>query len=254
MSKARNRLTDQLLAIAALMVVWWFISFVVSNPLLPTPVDVLSSINTELNENRLISNVLATLQRVTVSFIFAMLLGGTLGILMGAVPRINRFLDPFLIILLNIPALVIIILLYIWFGLVEVAAVAAVIINKLPNVAVTIREGGRLFDSKLNEMANLYKFSFSQKIAHLWWPQIFPYFMVATRGGLALIWKIVLVVELLGRSDGVGFQLHLAFQMFDVSTILAYSLVFISIVQVIEWCILQPLDHKAQRWQRVQRV
>jgi NitT/TauT family transport system permease protein len=74
--------------------------------------------------------------------------------------------------------------------------------------------------------------------------------MIATRSGLALIWKIVLVVELLGRSDGVGFQLHLAFQLFDVATILAYSFAFILVVQLIEWFILQPLDRNASRWQK----
>lgn len=96
----------------------------------------------------------------------------------------------------------------------------------------------------------MYGFSFQQKLWHLWWPQLFPYIMIATRSGLALIWKIVLVVELLGRSDGVGFQLHLAFQSFDVATILAYSLAFISVVQLIEWFILQPLDRRASRWQK----
>jgi NitT/TauT family transport system permease protein len=128
--------------------------------------------------------------------------------------------------------------------------VAAVIINKMPNVAVTLREGARMFDPELDEMATAYKFSFRQKLKDLWWPQLFPYLMVATRGGLALIWKIVLVVELLGRSDGVGFQLHLAFQLFDVATILAYSFSFIMVVQMIEWCCLQPLERSAHRWQR----
>ena len=32
--------------------------------------------------------------------------------------------------------------------------------------------------------------------------------MAAARGGISLIWKIVLVVELLGRSDGIGFKLN----------------------------------------------
>ncbi len=169
---------------------------------------------------------------------------------MGRFRTVNRILDPLLIMLLNIPALVVIILLYIWFGLVEVAAVAAVIINKMPNVAVTLREGARMFDPDLEEMAQAYKFSFKQKLFDLWWPQLFPYMMVATRGGLALIWKIVLVVELLGRSDGVGFQLHLAFQLFDVATILAYSFAFILVVQMIEWFILQPLERYATRWQK----
>jgi NitT/TauT family transport system permease protein len=74
--------------------------------------------------------------------------------------------------------------------------------------------------------------------------------MAAARSGLALIWKIVLVVELLGRSNGVGFQLGLFFQLFDVAGILAYALAFIIVVQVIEWAILQPIERGLSQWRR----
>ena len=97
-------------------------------------------------------------------------------------------------------------------------------------------------------MAQVYGFNCWQRVVNVWLPQLFPYLMAATRGGLALIWKIVLVVELLGRSDGVGFQLHMAFQVFDVASILAYSLAFIAVVQLIELALLQPLERRASSW------
>jgi NitT/TauT family transport system permease protein len=65
---------------------------------------------------------------------------------------------------------------------------------------------------------------------------------------LALVWKIVLVVELLGRSNGVGFQLHLFFQLFDVPSILAYTIAFIFVVQVIEFSVFVPWERRANRW------
>lgn len=243
-------LRDQFIALFVLIAIWYVAALVANNVLLPSPQQVGEAIWVEWQQDRLLPNLLITLQRVAISFVCAMFLGGLMGIFMGRFKTVNRVLDPLLIMLLNVPALVIIILLYIWFGLVEVAAVAAVIINKMPNVAVTLREGARMFDPELDEMAKAYKFTFKQKLVDLWWPQLFPYMMVATRGGLALIWKIVLVVELLGRSDGVGFQLHLAFQLFDVATILAYSFAFIMVVQLIEWCGLQPLERYSTRWQR----
>ncbi|MFW1677754.1 ABC transporter permease [Pontibacter sp. JAM-7] len=245
-----SRLRDQLLAIAVLLLCWYLAALWLQNPMLPGPQHVADKIMIEWQQDRLLPNLLITLQRVVISFCAAMFLGICLGVAMGRFALCNRILDPLLIILLNIPALVVIILLYIWFGLVETAAVAAVIINKLPNVAVTLREGARMFDPELEEMSRAYHFSWRKRLQHLWWPQLFPYVMVATRGGLALIWKIVLVVELLGRSEGVGFQLHLAFQLFDVATILAYSFAFIGVVQLIEWFILQPLDRYAGRWQK----
>jgi NitT/TauT family transport system permease protein len=74
--------------------------------------------------------------------------------------------------------------------------------------------------------------------------------MGATRSGLALVWKIILVVELLGRSDGMGYQLQLFFQLFDVASILAYTIAFVAVIQLLEWLVLKPLDHYGQRWRR----
>ena len=72
--------------------------------------------------------------------------------------------------------------------------------------------------------------------------------MASARTGLALIWKIILVVEMLGRSDGMGYQIHLFFQLFDIASIMAYTVSFIVIIQLIETALLKPLDKKTQRW------
>ena len=72
--------------------------------------------------------------------------------------------------------------------------------------------------------------------------------MAAARAGLALIWKIVLVVEFLGRSSGVGFQIHMDFQLFDVGMVLVYALSFIAVMLAVEWLILQPLERRVRHW------
>ena len=162
----------------------------------------------------------------------------------------DAFFDNWLVIFLNVPALVTIILCYVWFGLVESSAILAVVINKLPNVIVTIREGTRSLDQDLLDMARCYHFGKRKTLVHVIWPQLHPFVMGATRSGLALIWKIILVVELLGRSNGMGYQLHLFFQLFDVASILAYTIAFVAVIQLIELMILKPLDKKALRWRR----
>ncbi|WP_371744795.1 ABC transporter permease [Methylobacter sp. S3L5C] len=191
-----------------------------------------------------------TLLRLVVSFSIAMLLGCAIGIALGRNKKLDAFFDNWLVIFLNIPALVAIILCYVWFGLVESAAILAVVVNKLPNVIVTIREGTRTLDQDLLDMARCYGFSRRKTLTHVIWPQLHPFIMGATRSGLALIWKIILVVELLGRSNGMGYQLHLFFQLFDVASILAYTIAFVAVIQLIEVIILKPLDKKALRWRR----
>ncbi len=235
-------------ALPLALLLWAGIALVVQTPLLPTPAAVLDTFWQALQSGELPEHLLVTLRRVLIAFALAMALGTLLGVWMGRSRLANALLDPLLVLFLNLPALVTIILLYVWFGLVEAAAVLAVVVNKVPNVAVTVREGARSLDPKLEQMARVYGFGRWQRIANVWLPQLFPYLMAATRGGLALIWKIVLVVELLGRSDGIGFQLHMAFQVFDVASILAYSLAFIAVVQLIELALLQPLERRASAW------
>jgi NitT/TauT family transport system permease protein len=117
-------------------------------------------------------------------------------------------------------------------------------------VVVTIREGARSLDKELLEMAQVYRFSKSKTLRRVIWPQLHPYVMVATRSGLALIWKIILVVELLGRSNGMGYQLHLFFQLFDVASLLAYSFAFVAVIQCLEWLLLRPLDQRIKSWRQ----
>ena len=238
-------------ALPAALLAWAVVAGTLDTSLLPTPLAVLETLWAEGRAGELQHHLGVTLRRVLFSFALAMALGTLLGVWMGRLPLVNALLDPLLVLFLNLPALVTIILLYVWLGLVEAAAVLAVVINKVPNVAVTVREGARSLDQRLEQMAGVYHFTRWQRLAHVWTPQLFPYLMAATRGGLALIWKIVLVVELLGRSDGIGFQLHLAFQVFDVAGILAYSLAFIAVVQLIELAVLQPLERRASRWRSV---
>lgn len=217
---------------------------------LPPPMTVVEVLWQEIHNGQLPYHLGVTLLRLAISFSISMVLGCAMGILLGQYQQLNAFFDNWLVIFLNVPALVTIILCYVWFGLVETAAILAVVINKVPNVIVTIREGTRTLDQDLLEMAECYRFSKWKTFAHVVWPQLHPFVMAAARSGLALIWKIILVVELLGRSNGMGYQLHLFFQMFDVASILAYTIAFVSVIQLIELLILKPLDRKALRWRR----
>lgn len=238
------------LSLLAFLAVWQGLAVYLNSNTLPTPETVAKVFWQACESGQLPFHLGVTLLRLVVSFTIAMLLGCTIGIVLGRNKKLDAFFDNWLVIFLNVPALVTIILCYVWFGLVESAAILAVVINKLPNVIVTIREGTRTLDQDLLDMARCFHFSKRKTLVHVIWPQLHPFVMGATRSGLALIWKIILVVELLGRSNGMGYQLHLFFQLFDVASILAYTIAFVTVVQLIELIILKPLDKKSQRWRR----
>src|SRR5580704_10931970 len=202
----------------------------------------------EARSGALVFNLGATLARVAAAFVIAMALGSVIGLLMGRSRVADRLGDPWLIALLNLPALVIIVLAYVWAGLTETAAIVAVALNKLPIATVTVREGARSLDRALDEMAQLVRMPAWTRIRHIMLPQLAPYLAAAARSGLSLVWKIVLIVELLGRPNGVGFEIGIAFQLFDVTRLLAYAFAFVAVMLVIETFLVQPLERHVSRW------
>ncbi len=238
----------RLLSFAVFIATWWIGSLLIGDAKLPPPPAVLEATIAEARSGALFLHLGVTLARVALAFTLAMTLGAAIGYLMGRVPLANRIGDPWLILLLNLPALVVIVLAYVWAGLTEVAAIAAIAINKLPTAVVTLREGTRTLDAALDEMATVFALPRWSRFRHVILPQLAPYIAAAARSGLSLVWKIVLVAELLGRSNGVGFQIGVAFQLFDIPLLLAYSLSFTAVVLVIETLLVQPFENRLFRW------
>jgi NitT/TauT family transport system permease protein len=250
LTAAGSRLVSALLLLA----LWQAAASLAASPTLPAPLDVLRFVVREARSGDLAVNVGATLLRVIVSFVIAMVIGTALGVALGRLRLADRMLDTGLLVLLNTPALVITVLAYVWLGLTEVAAVTAVALNKIPNVAVIMREGARSLDPGLEEMAQAFRFDRLTWARHVLAPQLEPFAVAAARSGLALVWKIVLVVELLGRPNGVGYAISYYFQLFDVAALLGYSLVFTCVMLAADVLLLQRLEAHGRRWRPAERI
>ncbi len=237
------------LSLLGLLAFWWGLALIKADPMvLPGPQVVLPRLGLEAASGELWRHLGITLWRVAQGFAYAMGLGLVLGVLMGLLPGLNRWLDPWLVFFLNLPALVVIVLCFLWIGLNETAAIVAVAINKVPLVTAMMREGARALSAPLADMAQVFRMSLYARLRHILLPQLAPHLAATARSGLSLIWKIVLVVEFLGRGQGVGFKIHLHFQMFDVTMVMVYALSFIAVMLAIETLILQPLEARARRW------
>ncbi|MBV9066275.1 MAG: ABC transporter permease subunit, partial [Methylobacteriaceae bacterium] len=164
-----------------LLILWQIGSNHFGPRLLPPPMSVLAAVEEQARSGALFVNLGATLARVAASFALAISFGAVIGVLMGRHPALDRIADSWVVILLNLPALVIIVLAYVWIGLNEVAAISAVALNKLPNAIVTVREGARALDRQLDEVAQVFRMSPSVRARHLILPQLAPYLAAAAR-------------------------------------------------------------------------
>ncbi|MGR3386039.1 MAG: ABC transporter permease [Paracoccus sp. (in: a-proteobacteria)] len=240
-----------LLSLTAMLALWFVLALLSDNPrAVPGPGAVWSELVAIAASGELWFHAGMTLFRVLASFVLAMAVGLALGLWMGRSRAADHWLNPGLVIALNLPALVVIVLAYIWIGLNEVAAIVAVALNKIPVVTVMLREGARALRPDLDDMAQAFRMTAPARLRHVVLPQLAPHVAAAARAGISLIWKIVLVVELLGRSNGVGFKIYLLFSSFDVAGVLAWALAFVAVMLAIDLAVLRPWEARANRWRR----
>ena len=252
MGRARGDGTRGFLLEAAslplLFLIWHLLALAVSHRLFPTPVEVIVELWRLATERHLIADLAKTLVRAAWAFVAAMTIGTLIGAVLGRFRGVDRLFGSWVLIGLNIPAIVVAITCYIWLGLSEFALILAVTINKTPLVAVTMREGVRALDYGFAELGRVYRLDLWRRVRLIVIPQLMPYMLTAARTGLSLIWKIVLVFEVLGSDGGVGFRIGVFFQNFDIEGILAYTLAFMTVVIAFEYLVMRRLEARILGW------
>jgi len=233
---------------AVILLCWVGLSAWLTPQVFPGPIEIGRTLLEVILDGEVFFHLYVTLRRIALSFVIAMSVGATIGLLMGRFVSLDRLMNPSLVIGLNIPALITSVVLYIALGLNELAAILAVALNKIPLVIVMIREGAKNLDPKLFEMAKTFEVPRRKVLGGIILPQLTPYFMAAARSGLSLIWKIVLVIEFLGRGDGIGFQIHLFFQEYEIAYILSYTILLVTVMLLIEYLVINTLEKRATAW------
>lgn len=236
------------LSLPLLVAAWQGAAAAIGQPLLPAPTEVGARLWALAAAGPFAADLTRTLWRSLAALLVALPAGIAIGVVLGRRPRIDELFSGWLVVGLNLPAIIVGLLVFIWLGLSDGALVLAVVISKVPLVAATVREGARSLRPEFDELGRAFRLSWMRRLLHVQWPQLLPFVLAAARNGLALIWKIVLVFEVLGSDGGVGFRVGIYFQHFDVTGILAYAAAFVGVVLLVEAALLGPLERHAMRW------
>jgi NitT/TauT family transport system permease protein len=242
-----KRIPAQAKSIVLFIGIWWILSLFMSPNILPSPLSTIKA----LSYNRIdviLFHIGKTMQRIILGFLFAMLIGLIFGILMGLSRKLENWLDMWVMIFLSIPGLVFVVLSFMWFGMNEFSTIVAISVTSFPIVALNVWQGVKDVDVKLVDMARVFGASPQIRLKRVILPQTYPYIMASARSCFGIAWKVTALVELLGRSNGVGYQLNYWFQLFNMEQVLAWVGLFLVIVLSIEMFILKPLEKKLFAW------
>lgn len=238
------------ISVASIVAVWVLLSHLLSSRVFPGPGETLQFLWREWERGRLWRHVAATMERVLISFAIAMAAGVFIGIFMGTSQRVERLGGAWLLTGLAIPRIVPIVGAYILIGLTDAAAITAIVLVMVPTIVTQVQEGARALDPKLVQMAQAFRRSRWDILRHVVAPQLFPYIAGTARSAMSLAWKMVVFAELMGRSNGVGYQISFYFQMFDMRGILAYGLAMIVLLAGVDYVMMRAWNWYAFRWRQ----
>jgi NitT/TauT family transport system permease protein len=252
-SEARETLILRVASVLAMIAIWWLLTFFFPPSLIPPPSATFAEVLSIMGSGQFFSEMGATLRRVGIGFGIAMLIAVPLGILMGTIKTLESFFESPVILGLTMPGLVWAVMAIMFFGLSEASAYAAVAITIMPMLAISLWQGTKSIDQDLLDMSTAFHAGVWSKIVDVILPQLISHILAAVRYGLGLAWKVVVVVEMFGFSNGVGYQVVRGFNVFSMKQVLAWAITFLVVMIIIEFGLIGGLESRVTRWRpRVQ--
>ncbi len=241
-------LDAKLLAAISIVGAWWGGSVALPPDILPAPDQVAISIATILGTGEAWVHLRQTLLRIFLGFTLSAVLGLSVGLVMGLGRGVAKYLELWITVIITIPSLCWAIIALAWFGLRNTAAVFTIVAITFPPVAVNFWSGVQQVDMSLVEMARTFRASRRLTMARVVIPQLVPYAIAATRYGLPLSWKMAIITEMMGLSNGVGYMLIYWFHVLDMTQVFAWMLLFTSVMLVVEYLVIKPVERRCLAW------
>lgn len=243
----RSRVLPPVLAILAAIAVWWPLTFVF-DPFLPTPWEVGVAFVDAFASGDIFEHLAISLRRVAFAWVVSGVLGTVIGIWMGRSRFTEAFLSPWVMVGLALPGPVIILFSVLLLGVEESSRLVALVVAVTPFVVNIVYEGVKSVDPGLEEMANVYRWRRSRRIKDLLLPQIAGAIFAAVVFAFAFAWKIVLIVEALTTSEGIGGQLSFFFKLLRPDKVVAWTLTFTLIMVLVDQLVFRRADRRIFAW------
>ena len=217
--------------------------------LLPSPTKVLSTFREIWAEGDMPSAFQATLSRIAVGFALSFVVGLAVGILMQ-----NRWLEGFfkdaVLIGITTPGLIWALITAIIFGNRMAGPLIAVVLTTFALITVNVHEGIKALPKDLIDMSKAFRVGVVKRNRQIVIPHLAPYIFTGVRFGFSIAWKIVVLTEVFASSTGIGFEMRVAQQLFQLDVFLTWILAFYLLALFLEKVVLEQIERRFFRWRR----
>jgi NitT/TauT family transport system permease protein len=200
-----------------------------------------------LTQGNLLADLAFSGKNFAIGFGLALVTGVVLGVIVGWYRRFRLIADPFLNALYAAPRIAMMPLIIIWFGIGMWSKVFIVFLSAFFPILVNTVAGIRNMDRDLLRAARAFCASDWQIFKTLAIPGSVPFILTGVRQGVAVGLIGVVVGEMLGSSEGIGFMVAYGGQTFQTDTLFV-GFIIIAFAGVILTSLAERLERHFSRW------
>ncbi|PFE98026.1 sulfonate ABC transporter permease [Bacillus thuringiensis] len=219
----------------------------VSKTVLPAPLDIFLAFQELIKTGELFGHLSISVFRAAAGFFIGGGLGIILGTIVGFSTRSEQYLDPSVQMLRTVPHLAVAPLFVLWFGFGETSKVLLIADGAFFPLYVNAFLGIRGVDSKLFDVARVLEFSKRKLITKLILPSALPNLLLGARLSLGVAWVSLVVAELMGSTEGIGYMIMDARQ-FSNTDIVFVGIIIFAFVGKFSDSLVRLLEVKFLRW------
>ena len=225
-----------LLGIIGVFLLWYLISLLANTTLFPGPEKVIPEFFSYLGQNRTYVAIGGTLFRLLIAILLSIVAGLIFGILAGLHENFYLFFKPFVVVLKTIPTAAII---FIIIALLKpkYAPIIVVFLITFPLVYESVVAGFKNIDPNLINALRIDGAKTFRSIFEFYLPLSSNYIALGIASSIGLGMKVSIMSEILAGSDsadGLGKLIRDASTTVDMTSILAYSLIAIIIIGIVD--------------------
>ncbi|WP_322104734.1 aliphatic sulfonate ABC transporter permease SsuC [Paraburkholderia sp. J41] len=220
---------------------------VISTRVLPEPVAVLRAAWSLIESGEMWQDVRVSTWRALSGFAIGGSIGLALGLGTGLFKPVETALDSTVQMVRNIPALAMIPLVILWFGIGEEAKVFLVALGVFFPVYVNTFHGIRSVDANLVEMARSYGLKGFALYREVILPGALPSILVGVRFALGLMWVTLIVAETISAQSGIGYMTMNAREFLQTDVVVVGILLYAALGKLADW-LAKRLERAALRW------
>ncbi|SFZ77850.1 taurine ABC transporter permease TauC [Chitinimonas taiwanensis] len=223
------------LSLTSLLTLWWLVSWQgwVAPLFLPSPQAVLAKLwlvsNQGFMDATLGQHLAASLSRIGLALLAAVLLAIPVGLAIGLSPIARGLLDPLIELYRPIPPLAYLPLIVIWFGIGEFSKVLLIYLAIFAPIAIATATAVRAVEPSRIQAAQSLGATRVQLISQVIFPSALPDILTGIRIGLGAGWSTLVAAELVAATRGLGFMVQSAAQ-FLVSDVVVLGIAVIALV------------------------